>query len=96
MRAMPTLSANDRPGFHSNMPISKLAERDTRAIEASVISSAPLVAETTNGVMHEIRSTPTEPNKAWGLKPPDPNSEIQLTGVERLAHEGLEAASRRT
>ena len=87
---------NDRLEFNSNMLNSELTEHVTRAIEASVISSAPLVAETTNGVMHEIRSTPTEPNKAWGLKPPDPNSEIQLTGVERLAHEGLEAASRRT
>ena len=26
---------NDRPGFHLDMPISKLAERDARAIEAS-------------------------------------------------------------
>ena len=46
MRAMPTLSVDDGPRFHSNMPISELTERDTRAIEASVVSSAPLVAET--------------------------------------------------
>ena len=51
MRAMPTLSANDGPIFHLDMPISELAERDTRAIEASVISSTPPVAETVNGVM---------------------------------------------
>ena len=37
---------NDGPGFHSNMPVSELTEHVTRAIEASVVSSAPLVAET--------------------------------------------------
>ena len=31
---------NDGPRFHSNMPISELTERDTRAIEASVVSLA--------------------------------------------------------
>ena len=46
MRALPTPSANDGPRFHTNIPISELIERDTRAIEASVVSSAPLVAET--------------------------------------------------
>ena len=54
MRAMPTLSANDGPRFHSDMPVSKFAERDTRAIEASVVSSAPPVLEIVDGVMHEI------------------------------------------
>ena len=81
MRAMPTPSANDGPGFHSDMPVSELAERDTRAIEASVVISAPPVAETTDGVTHEIWLTPTNPNRARGLEPPDPNSGIQLTGV---------------
>ena len=52
MRALLTPSADDELGFHSNVPISELTERDTRAIEASVISSAPLVAETKDGVMH--------------------------------------------
>ena len=32
---------NDGPRFHSNVPISELTERVTRAIEASDISSAP-------------------------------------------------------
>ena len=41
---------NDGPRFHSDMPISELAERDTRAIEASVVSSTPPVAETMDGV----------------------------------------------
>ena len=34
---------NDGPGFHSNVPISELTERVTRAIEASDVSSAPPV-----------------------------------------------------
>ena len=93
MRAIPTLSVNDRPRFHSNMPVSELTERDTRAIKASVVSSAPLVVETTDRVTHEIRPTPIEPNRARGLEPPDPKLGIQLIGVRRLAHEGTEAAS---
>ena len=87
---------NDGPGFHSDMPVSELIERDTQAIDACVISSAPLVVETADRVTHKTRPTPTEPNGAWGLKTPNPNSGIQLTKVSRLAHEGLEAASRRT
>ena len=47
-----------------------------------------------DGVTHEIRPTPTEPNRARGLEPPDSSLRIQLTEVRRLAHEGLEAASR--
>ena len=35
---------NDEPRFHSNMPVSELTERVTRAIEASDVSSAPSVA----------------------------------------------------
>ena len=40
---------NDEPGFHSNIPISELTERVTRAIEASDVSSTPPVEETING-----------------------------------------------
>ena len=42
---------NDEPRLHSNIPISELTEHDTRAIEASGVSSTPLVVETTDGVM---------------------------------------------
>ena len=87
---------NDGPGFHSNIPVSEITEHDTRAIEASVVSLAPPIAETVDGVTHEIWPTPTEPNRARGLEPLDPSSGIQLTGVQRLAHEGPEATSRRT
>ena len=61
MRALPTLSADDGPGFHSNMPVSELTKHDTRAIEASVVSSAPPIVETQEGVMHEAWPTPIEP-----------------------------------
>ena len=64
---------NDGPGFHSDMPISELTERNTRAIEASVVSSAPPIAETVDGVTHKTQLTPIEPNGARGLEPPDSN-----------------------
>ena len=96
MRAMLILSTNDGPRFHSNMPISELAERDTGAIEESVVSSTPLVAKIMDRVTHETRLTPTEPHRARGLEPPDPNLGIHLTGVRRPAHEGLEATSHQT
>ena len=72
---------NNGPGFHSNVPVSELTERVTRAIEASDVSSTPPVAETVDGVMYEIWPTPTDPNGAQGLEPLDPNSGIQLIGV---------------
>ena len=74
MRALPTLSADDRPGFHSNMPISELIEHNTRAVEASVVSSTPPVAKTEDGVKRETRPTPIRPQGARGLEPPDPRS----------------------
>ena len=40
---------NDGLRFHSNAPVSELTERVTRAIEASDISLAPLVAELRTG-----------------------------------------------
>ena len=40
----------DGPGFHSNMPVSELAECVTQVIKASDVSSTPLVAETVDGV----------------------------------------------
>ena len=96
MRAMPTPSINDGPRFHLDVPVSELTERDTRAIEASVVSSAPMVAKTMDGVMHETWPIPTEPHRARGLEPPNPNSGIHLIEVRRPAREGLKATSRRT
>ena len=70
---------NDGPGFCSNMPVSELTERVTRAIKASDVSSAPPVAETADGVMHGTIPTPTEPNGAQGLRSPDADSGNQPT-----------------
>ena len=81
MRAMLTPSMNDGPGFHSDMPICELAERDTRAIEASVVTSVPPIVKIVDGVMHKTWPTPTEPNGARGLEPPNPDSGIQPTEV---------------
>ena len=41
--------ANDGPRFHSNMPLSELTKSITGAIEASDVSSTPLVSETMDG-----------------------------------------------
>ena len=70
---------NDGPRFHSIQPISELSERVTRAIEASDVSSAPLVMETMDRVTHRARPTPTEPNRAQGLRSPDADSGNQPT-----------------
>ena len=70
---------NDGPRFHSNVPVSELTERVTRAIEASDVSSTPPIAETADRVTHETRPTPTEPNESLGLGPPDPDSGVQST-----------------
>ena len=70
---------NNGPGFRSNVPISELTERVTRAIKASDVSSAPPVVETTDKVMHGTRPTPTEPNGAQGLRSPNTNSGNQST-----------------
>ena len=49
---------NDGPRFHLDIPISELTERDTRAIEASDISSTPPVAETMDGAIITKTSRP--------------------------------------
>ena len=56
------------------MPISELTERVTRVIEASVVSLAPLVVETEDGVTRETWTTPIRPQGAQGLEPLDPRS----------------------
>ena len=87
---------NDGPRFHSNMPVSELTECVTRAIKATNVSSTPPIAKTVDGVTHETRPTPTEPNGARGLESSDPDSGIRSMEVRRPAHEGLEDASCRT
>ena len=79
LRALPTPSANDGPRFHMNVPVSELVERNTRAIEASVVCSAPPIAKVEDGVTHEIRPVPlvSNPNRAQGLEPLNPETEVQ-------------------
>ena len=77
MRALLTLLVDDGPGFHSNVPVSKLTERDARAIKASVISSAPLVVEIEDRVTHESRPTPSKPTGLGGLELLDTRSKGQ-------------------
>ena len=50
---------NDGPRFHADMPVSELTERDTRAIEASDVSSTPPILETTDGVTITKMSQPS-------------------------------------
>ena len=49
---------NNGPGCHSNMLVSDLAERVTRAIEASDVSSTPPVAEIVDGATITKMSQP--------------------------------------
>ena len=58
MRALPISSANDGSRFHTNIPVSELIERDTQAIEASVVNSAPPAMKTEDGVAHENTADP--------------------------------------
>ena len=60
---------NDGLRFHSDMPISELTERVTRAIEASDVSSTPPVVETMDGVMITKMSRPsTRPSLRAGAQ----------------------------
>ena len=61
MRALPTLLANDGLELHTNILVSEIIERDTRAVTASAIYSAPPVAETEDRVTRETRPTPIRP-----------------------------------
>ena len=74
MRALLTPLADDEPRFHMNVPISELIKHDIQAIVASVVSLAPLVVETEDGVTRETRPIPIRPQGAWELEPPDPRS----------------------
>ena len=49
---------SDRTGFRSNMPVSELTERITRAIEASDVNSTPPIAETADGEIVTKMSRP--------------------------------------
>ena len=61
---------NDGFGFRSNVLISELIERVARAIKASDVSSVPLIVETTDGVTHGTRPTPTKGQRGSGRLTP--------------------------
>ena len=73
------------------MPVSELIERNTRAIEASVVSSAPPAVETEDGVTRETWPTPIRPK---GLGGSSHSIRDRETEVRRLTHEGSDAALR--
>ena len=75
---------NNGPGFHSDMPVSELTEHVTRAIEASDVSSTPLVVETAEGVTIAKTSRPsTEPLLCVGLKESWTRKETECVVIER-------------
>ena len=49
---------SDGTGFRSNIPVSELIKRVTRAIEASDVASTPLVAETMDRATVTKRADP--------------------------------------
>ena len=61
---------NDRPGFHSNVPVSELTEHVTRAIEASDVSSASLVVRNHGWGNVQNSTDPYQAQWAQGLKIP--------------------------
>ena len=93
MSALTTPSTEDGPRFHMNVPISELIERDTRADEASVVSSAPPVVETEDGVTRETWPAPIRPQGARGLELLDLRSRDRGLKATR---KGSEVVSRQT
>ena len=76
---------NNRPRFHSNMPVSELTKRVTRAIEASDISSAPPVVRNHGwGDDNKDELTPRpDPYNAQGLEGSWTRKETKCTIAER-------------
>ena len=73
---------NDRPRFHSNMPVSELTEHVTQAIKASDVSSTPPVAETTDRVTIIKTSQPsTRPPLCVGAR-----GKLDLQGDRMRGH----------
>ena len=68
MRALPTPSVNDGPGFHTNVLVSELIERNTQAIEASVVNSAPPVTKTKDEVARENTADPKQTLRGSGAR----------------------------
>ena len=88
MRALSTPSANEGLGFHMNVLVNELIERNTRAIEASVVNSTPPVAKTEDGVTHEKWPTPIRPQQGSG-------TQAARSDIERPRFEGRPAKDTR-
>ena len=65
---------NDGPGFHSDVPIIKLTERVTRAIEASDVSSTPRPCPTLGLALHLVRPFGRAQHLGWRSVSPDPSA----------------------
>ena len=77
---------NDGPRFHSDMPISELTKRDTRAIEASDVRSTPPVVETADGVTITKTSRPsTRPPPCAGARGKLDSQGDQMRGHRTMA-----------
>ena len=63
-----------------NIPVSELIERDTRAIEASIINSTPPIAETEDGITHENTADPYQTLR--GSRPRAARSKIERPRFE--------------
>ena len=60
---------NDGSRFHSNMPVSELTERVTRAIKASDVSSAPPVTRTHRwGNAQKLKPNPYQAQQGSGAR----------------------------
>ena len=75
---------NDGPRLNSDIPHSQLAKCDTRAIEASVVSSTPPVVEAEDGVTRETWPTPYQTPRGSGAR-------AARSEIKRLRFEGWPA-----
>ena len=77
---------NDGPRFHSNVPVSELIERVTRAIEASDVSSTPPVVEIVDRVTITKMSHPsTRPSLCMGAQGKLDSQGDQMHGHRTMA-----------
>ena len=74
---------SDETGFHSNIPVSELIKRVTRAIEASDVASTPPIAKTTDGAtVTKMRRPLIESSPRVGARGSPDLQETKRTVVE--------------
>jgi len=80
MRALPTPSADDGPGFHSNMAVSELTEARHSSHQGKWHQLNPSgCGNHTWGDIGNHAIDLDRPLVAWGLEPPDPDSGTRPT-----------------